>query len=270
MKRGQHAGGTVMTLLLLLFNVTARAQEPSDRAEGWTFVASPYVWFLSIGGNVTVRGRSAPADASFSELFDKLNFGFMGQLEARYGPFGVFVNPVYAHLSSDNTVGRTKVDTTVDTFLLDFGAYYRVGQWTLGDAPAGETPRVALEPYIGGRIFSVDTEISFTGPRDVDRKANKGQSWADPILGVRSIWELDNRWSVVIQADVGGFGASSDITWQTIGLAGYRFGLFHERDTYAFAGYRALHDNYTDGSFAGKSGWNVTLQGPVLGLAIAF
>lgn len=135
-----------------------------------------------------------------------------------------------------------------------------------GRCAGGRPPRVAVDPYLGGRLFSVDTEITFTGLRGVDREADKGQSWVDPILGLRTIWDLDHRWSVLIQADVGGFGVSSDLTWQTIGLLGYRFGLFHERDAYVLAGYRALHDNYTDDDAAGKSGWDVTLQGPVLGL----
>jgi hypothetical protein len=37
-----------------------------------------------------------------------------------------------------------------------------------------------------------------------------------------------------------------------------------------FGGYRGLYQDYTDGSGRNKFEWNMTLHGPVLGLAVTF
>jgi len=68
----------------------------------------------------------------------------------------------------------------------------------------------------------------------------------------------------------GGFGVGSDFAWQATGLIGYRVGLFAERDANLFAGYRALDQDYSDGSGRNRFAWDVTAHGPVIGVAIRF
>jgi hypothetical protein len=53
-------------------------------------------------------------------------------------------------------------------------------------------------------------------------------------------------------------------------LIGYQFSLFGEDNARVFAGYRALSQDYTDGSGNDKFEWDVTLHGPILGLGIRF
>jgi hypothetical protein len=53
-------------------------------------------------------------------------------------------------------------------------------------------------------------------------------------------------------------------------LIGYRFDLFGKNNSAVFAGYRALHQDYSDGSGDDKFKWDVTLDGPILGLSIGF
>jgi len=54
-------------------------------------------------------------------------------------------------------------------------------------------------------------------------------------------------------------------------LIGYRLHLFSkEKNAAVFAGYRALQQDYTDGSGDDKFKWDVTLDGPILGLRIGF
>jgi hypothetical protein len=58
--------------------------------------------------------------------------------------------------------------------------------------------------------------------------------------------------------------------WYAARLIGYRFDLFGKDTATVFAGYRALHQDYTDGSGDDKFKWDVTLDGPILGLKIDF
>jgi hypothetical protein len=54
------------------------------------------------------------------------------------------------------------------------------------------------------------------------------------------------------------------------GLVTYRFGLFGDDNAKFAAGYRALYQDYSDGSGADKFEWDVTLHGPVFALGIEF
>ena len=71
--------------------------------------------------------------------------------------------------------------------------------------------------------------------------------------------------------DVGGFGVGSDFTWGAMGTIGYNFRLFSEKNNArAAVGYRAIYQDYTDGSGDDKFKWDVTYHGPILGLVIEF
>jgi hypothetical protein len=90
-------------------------------------------------------------------------------------------------------------------------------------------------------------------------------AWGVPLVGVNMIVELAKHWAVRAEADIGGFGVGSDLTWNaqaflTYGstVAGY--------DAFASAGYRALYWDYKDGGFE----WDVTMSGPLLGAGVRF
>jgi hypothetical protein len=51
-------------------------------------------------------------------------------------------------------------------------------------------------------------------------------------------------------------------------LVGYRFGFFGEDNAKVFRGYRAWHQDYSDGSGADKFEWDVTAHCPLLGTGI--
>ena len=44
-----------------------------------------------------------------------------------------------------------------------------------------------------------------------NRLAYQRKSWLDPLVGVRFNHEFNDRWSVVLRGDVGGFGVSSEL-----------------------------------------------------------
>jgi hypothetical protein len=75
---------------------------------------------------------------------------------------------------------------------------------------------------------------------------------------------------LALEGSVGGFGVGSDFAWYVQGLIGYGFGLFEDDDATVFGGYRTLYQDYEDGHGNSKFEWDITLQGPVVGLQIAF
>jgi hypothetical protein len=90
-------------------------------------------------------------------------------------------------------------------------------------------------------------------------------------MGGATTAHKSERWDLVLAGSVGGFGVGSDFAWHASGLLGYRFPLFSKENNAAFfAGYRALYQNYSDGSGDDKFQWDVTLHGPILGLRIEF
>ncbi len=252
----------------------AVATEPPPGTDDWEFVAIPYIWGISINGNATVEGVKASIDASLGDILEKLNIAATGQFEVRKGPFGAFITPYYASLSSKNSIGPLSVKSTGKLFEMDFGVYYRVGEWELGDATLDAAPKVAVEPYIGGRLWSIDAKLKIKNFRSF----SDAETWVDPIVGVRTLWDITSNWNLVVQGDVGGFGVASDLTWQALGLVGYRFGLFSDDDANVLVGYRALYDDYSTGSTSDKLtgekrdkfALDATLHGPILGLAVKF
>ncbi len=63
-----------------------------------------------------------------------------------------------------------------------------------------------------------------------------------------------------LYGDVGGFGVSSDLTWQAYGGLGFQLNDWFS----AQAGYRYLLEDFDDGSFV----YDVALHGPLIGVSI--
>jgi hypothetical protein len=166
---------------------------------------------------------------------------------------------------------RVLIDPTVKVFWQGLGGYYRLGTWDLADAPDKKTPSVTVDTYFGARYTYLDLKLDFKGRfRDRVNDVSENKSWVEPLLGARTIWDLSERWTVTAAGDIGGVAFGSDFAWNAFGLIGYRFNLFGEKNARVLAGYRALSQDYTDGSGRNKFKWDVTLHGPILGLDIGF
>jgi hypothetical protein len=115
----------VLTLLVMVVFTLPGAFASSVAAEekpaesGWEFTVAPYLWAVSMNGNLTVRGLKADLDVSFNDIWDELNFAFMLAYEARKGHWGLWGNTIYADLGDsdvDGPDGLTEIDPTVKAF----------------------------------------------------------------------------------------------------------------------------------------------------------
>ena len=110
---------------------------------------------------------------------------------------------------------------------------------------------------------------AFTPTLSTEEKSDGQSAWEFYVAPF--VWALAADGNVTVKGiKIGGIAFGSDFAWDAIGLIGYRFDLFGNNNAAVFAGYRALHQDYTDGSGDDKFKWDVTLDGPILGLKIDF
>ncbi len=255
-----------------------------SQTDEWKFSATPYVWAISLNGDITIKNRSLSVDASFLDIVEASDsiFAFMGHFDATKGKWGLFFDPAYMNVSAEKGVNlesvNVSVDATMELAIIEFGGTYRIADWAVG--PKGKESKNAkdqtawLDAMVGGRWTylkgEVDLRVSaaqlgLSGQRVVE----KSRSWIDPFVGARLGANLSENWVVPVRGDIGGFGAGSDFTWHVVALAGYSFEMFG-RDAAVLAGYRALYQDFERGSGSDRFVWDMTLHGPILGLNVRF
>ncbi len=261
----------IMAIVVLAFAVFAplvSAEEKPDEKRGWEFKVAPYMWFLSASGDVTVKGQESDLDLSFNDIWDELNIAAMVAFDGRKGRWGFYGDIIAANLGKSKTVGGIRIDPTVKLVWLTAGGFYRLGTWNLSNAPASEVPTVTVDAFAGARYTYLDIKLDFKNVPLPDPSGDK--DWVEPLVGARAIFDLSEKWAASLDGNIGGFGIGSDFAWGAAGLIGYRFGLFGKDNATVFGGYRALSQDYSDGSGDDKFEWDVTLHGPILGLSIEF
>lgn len=229
----------------------------NDRSENWHYISHLGFWFAQSSGTVGKGDFEVDADASFSDIFDKLNFGFGIDSELRKGPFSLIIFGMYQHFESDATgpLGNDG-DVEAELAVVDLALAYEFWRTPLGDGGSS----FALEGLAGLRWTYLSAGIDINeGPlagRDQDRDKN----WFDPYLGARARIDFDRHWNVSVLGTAGGFGVGSDFAWSSYAQLEYRF---NEKWS-AFVGYRAMSYDYEDDGFK----FDVTLFGPVIGVAL--
>ena len=84
--------------------------------------------------------------------------------------------------------------------------------------------------------------------------------------GVRVRIDLTEKLLFNLRGDIGGFGISSEFTWNVITIFGYNI----SQKTTMWAGYRFLGVDYEEGEGPSLNKFDVTMSGPLLGLSYHF
>jgi hypothetical protein len=96
-------------------------------------------------------------------------------------------------------------------------------------------------------------------------RADARESWLDPLIGLRFVYDFNDRWSVALRGDVGGAGItshSSDLATNVSAIFGW-----HLNDKLTLrGGYRMLQMDFDGDDLV----LDATLQGYVLGASWAF
>ena len=256
-------------LFLCLFTTATWAVEPiaihpPPRDSGWAFDVAPYLWALRMDGELTVRRLTGDVSVSDEEILRHLKATLMLGAEVRKDRVGFFGDIVLAKLEGDGAVGpagRVNADAKLRMIDTKFGIDYLLGPYPL--ASGTNASQVALAPYVAGRYFYLETDISGSGPA-TDLQGS--ESWLDPLIGVRTVWDLTRHWNIAAGGNIGGFGVGSDLSAEGLATIGYRFHFCRSVTGNVMAGYRAFYQDCSQGSFT----YDVTMHGPIFGLGIEF
>ncbi len=236
-------------LVLPVLAGAASAGTPSGG--GWTVTAEPLLMAPFMNGAtgigpVAFRGSTSPRD-----LFANLNWGVMGPLEVSNGRFGLAVDGTYMNLEMER-------EGLVDRVGGHQGAYAVMG--------LARIHRFA-EAYAGVRVNDLGVRISAIDPRTgTPFEAARSKTWVDPLVGLRVGGPLSRTVDLAMLADVGGFGAGSDIAAQAWPTVGFRL----SNGVRAKLGYRVIYMKYETGEGLRTFGFDVMVHGPTAGVQFRF
>jgi len=223
-------------------------------ADKWQFQFSPYFWLAGLHGVGGVGNRTTRVDESFSDVFDALNFAFMGTFEARKGKFISLTDLEYVSVSDDKaTPGPlfSSVDAGFKTFIFDQEVGYRVL-----DNSEGAT----LDVLGGARVWRVKTDFEFGAGILPATRIEASRSWVDAVGGLRGKMALSEKLFLTGKFDLGGGG--SKFTWQVFAGGGYNI---NPKIALIF-GYRVLDVDYDKNNFI----YDMNQRGPILGVGFKF
>lgn len=250
---------SVVALLFASGLSSAQADDagPPAVSDDWTFAFAPYIWAAGLKGEVATLPGLPPTevDASFSDILENFDIGFMGVGEIRKGRWAFFSDLVYVDLSADAaTPGPFFSNVSIDakTFIGTFAASYR----------AVATPNIHLDLQAGARVWSVETKLALGAGLLAARQREDSETWADPIIGLRARVELGSSFYLTGWGNIGGFGAASDLTWDVLGGIGYQWNDWLA----SVVGYRHLSVDYENDGFL----FDVEQSGPVIGAVFRF
>lgn len=249
----------------------AAAQSTGAPADSWQFELTPYLWMAGMKGDV--QSGSLPKtslDVGFSDIFDALDFGMMGALEARKGCWGILVDAQYIKLSASGTATRTGpgplgasltagADVEMKQTIFSAAATYRLTDGpTQIDAIGGlRYMQLDVDADIGASLFG---PLGGSSSRSVSRSGS--ESWTDPYIGVRIQHPVSDRLTLMGYVDVGGFNVGSKSTVQALGGISYDF----TKTISGKLGYRYLKVDYDNDGFL----FDMTMEGAYLGLGLRF
>ena len=229
---------------VLVMALTAPAMAADSASGGWQWRLAPlYLWGVSISGDQTIGTQTVPLELKFGDIFDNLEGVFTANFEGLYNDrWGFLFDFSYIDIKGD----QPPLSVKFQNILVEVDGLYRLIN--------GEHN---VDLLFGLRYTDQETEVAPT-PIKIS------QNWTDPVFGARWWWRFADRWSLVARGDIGGFGVGSDFTWQALALVDWK-----PFKHVSFAGgYRALYQDYEDGSGPALFKYKATLHGPLLGVNI--
>jgi hypothetical protein len=231
-----------MAWLLFHFHCAAQLQ-----TNGWNVDVSLNLFMAGVTGDVTARGVPAHIDASFGDVLEHLKAGAAGRVTLGYDRW--FASTEFSYMKLEASVPAADLD--LKQWLVEPSVGYRFCQYA--------------EIFAGARYNEVSGDVNFKGPLGV--VGTGMQEWWDPIIGtILSVPLIRGRLTFDGHFDIGGFGVSSDITWQAFPYLNWHFTKWGSVQ----AGYRWLGTKYDTGSGTSKFRYDVIVHGPQIGFTLSF
>jgi len=212
----------------------------------WTVELTPYLWAAGLDGNTAADGAGSEIDTDYKFFsLDNLDFALGTALEARKGRWGMLYDAMYVEFSDAFERGPSSEVEVSGGFVEAVGSM------------AAQNGR-PLELLFGVRYVALKTVVDVAPiPRATAR-----ESWLDPLVGLQYAYDFNDRWSVTVRGDIGGFGVASDLATNVSAMFGWRVA---DKVTVR-GGYRMLQMDFDGDSVF----LDATLQGYVVGASWAF
>lgn len=225
----------------------------------WQFTVAPYMWFTAVDGDISVKGLpqvQIPIEASFSQIFDKWNFGFAGHFEARKEKFGLGGDIMYNRISapvaaSAPVLAQLGLEAGVKQYFTEGFGLYRVASGGRPENPAH------LDLLAGVRYAHTRNELSATNASGGEYDGVQADlDWVDALGGMRFTAPLGARCAVMGRVDIAGLGTK--LTYNLEGDLGFR-----PSPHWVFAaGWRHMHIDYDKGSGKDRQVFEMAYDGP--------
>ncbi|WP_209599722.1 hypothetical protein [Ruegeria sp. HKCCSA071] len=206
-------------------------------------------------------------DLNLGDVLDALDFAAAGRYEAWNGDFGIIVDANYVGIELETTLpGPLGAGVNVDVRQKWFGV---LGAYRILDGEYGSSgQRYAIDLQGGLRYNSIRQEIDVTTPGPGNPPTLGGdQGWIEPVVGIRGMWRLNQKWTGIGSLELGGFGAGGN-DLQVGANVGFDYQPW-EKTALTF-GYRYFSVDYSDTLSSGEFAYDVDQHGPYIGIKYFF
>ena len=208
----------LVMVLFLTSSGIAGAQPASPAPDEWEFLLTPFLWGSGIDGTVGLAGREADFEASAKDLVKSLDFGIMGNFEARRNRWSLGADVVYTDLGKDVTVEGSGEIVESSSEIPGAQNPRLDMSMTIIEGNVGYQVANSLDVLAGVRGVNTSSSLA----TDAGTLAEVDGGFVDPIVGGRFRRDLSEKLWVNLRGDVGGFGAGSDFSWFLSAVSGYR------------------------------------------------
>jgi hypothetical protein len=218
-------------------------------AQEWENTLGLYVIGVSVDGDASLGSIDEQLDVSFDQILDNLQMTGMVHYRGQGERWTIVGDGIFLALGNSKDLPRRSAD--LDMLVLELDGGYRFTN--------------ILEGFAGLRY----TDISVAGTLEIgplEQRLDESAAFWDPIIGLRVLAPLSERWRLQAQGDIGGFGVGMDLTWQAMAHLSYRA----SNVVSVWLGYRALAQDFSAGGCRGSLDLDAVYHGPELGVGFHF
>lgn len=238
---------TISALAIAIVLLALSEAKAAERA--WEYTLTPYIWTVSLDGEIGALGRTTSVDADFSDLLTYVDKAFMLAFVAHSDRWSAGANFFTVGLEDAIDLRRSSISAQVDQTIVDAFGAYRPGNWQ------------RLRILFGLRYYDMDTDITFSGPL-INSRVTDAETWVDPVVGLTYRRSLGKKWTVDLEGDIGGFNVGSDFAWNFV----FGFNYHFNKTVSAVMGGRVLDVDFKESGFT----YDATMYGLNLGLGFTF
>lgn len=229
--------------------------EPSNTGSSWQLSVSTYLWMAGIQGTSgQFNLPAAEMSSNFGQIFNELDFAFMGIVEARRGPYSIVGDIAYTKTSLKNATPKGRLADTVGVTSEAFSSLL-AGAYTVYQSGPNH-----LDVIAGARLWNVKSKLRFQGGTLDGISRRDSATWVDVVAGLRGNYFLSEK---VYLMGWGAIGAGqANLDWDVAAGFGYQL----QKNLSLTAGYRMQGVDYSKDGFV----FDVIQKGPILGLTYRF